>query len=153
LVLVEDDYWQVEEVSECLRDQVTRLELEIIRTESEFRGRFNEWVVVRPDIFVIDVMLRWANPEPYLPAPPLAVAVGGAARGGLRCAQLVLGEERTREVPIVLYTVLDEVDLGGELAGMSGSVRFVRKEVDVGVLAAIVKEMSSGGGGRLIEPE
>ncbi len=111
IVVVEDDHLQAEPLAEHLECEFGAVSIRTLRTESEFRGALPAFRTDRPDLVVMDVMLQWTKPSPNQPVPPPDVVEGGYFRAGLRCAQLLLDDERLRGVPVILYTILERADL------------------------------------------
>ena len=63
-----------------------------------------------PHVAVLDNMLRWANPAADMPLPPAEVT--SSSEAGLRCANRLLSDHRTRDVKVLLYSLLAKDDLG-----------------------------------------
>jgi CheY-like chemotaxis protein len=152
IVVVEDDYLQAESLQRVLRVRWPDADTERIATESDFRNRVHHWQIHPPNLFFIDAMLRWQNPRPELAELPPDVASGGARRAGLRCVRLLQSRAETRDIPVIIYTVLDQRDLTADLAGFPPTVFFLQKTSDAhriveyagSVLATTMTEPSSG---------
>lgn len=142
IVLVEDDWLQAEWIESRLRESFHNVEIKRISTEQEFNAQLAAFVVAPPDVFIIDGMLRWANPELDQPPPPAEVQENGYFRAGLRCQAKVLAHERTRHTPIILYTVLDDLDLEQALQDMPANVVYLRKDSDPEPLIRIIREVT-----------
>jgi len=130
ITVVEDDHLQAEWIESCLKTAFRRLTVKPINTESEFYLWLGEIVNggEKPDLFIIDVMLRWADPSPTISEPPPEVMKNGVFRAGLRCKDRVLANSRTKDVPIILYTVLKESDLEKALENRQPGVTYLRKD-------------------------
>src|SRR3954452_20036205 len=91
IVLVEDDYLQVDLMIKSLRQAFgdTQVEVEVIKTELSFRERLEEIQRYPPNVFIIDVMLRWTSPSPGLKMAPAEVAGGFETPPGFRCQELL----------------------------------------------------------------
>jgi hypothetical protein len=112
VVILEDDSEQFDAVTEKLRDAFPGLVIDHVRTEYEFRCGFGSLKANPPDALIVDVMLRWTDASTdYQPMPPEIRADHGHFRAGLRCAAMMATDERTRDVPVVVYSVLDRADL------------------------------------------
>lgn len=127
ILVVEDDYLQSEWLVPTLRDTFPRVRIEAVSTEKEFRTKLPEILTDPPTVVVMDVMLRWADPEPTMEPPPPEVEEGGFYRAGLRCQQLLAAQQRTSHVPVILYTVLDREDLNREFDKLPDNVHYLRK--------------------------
>ncbi len=111
IVLVEDTWDQSDLIEEELTELLARPEKPVIRTiatESEFTDRFEEIAAFRPDVIVIDLLLRWANPSrESRPTPEGYEEDNGFYRAGLRCQKMVSDDARTSAIPCIIYTVID----------------------------------------------
>jgi CheY-like chemotaxis protein len=99
-----------------LNETLRSISTKRIATEKDFHdylGQLRQSDV--PDLFVIDMMLRWADPAPGLQAPPDDVQAGGYAQAGLRCVDRILKNMLTSDVPIIIHTILDEQDVAALL--------------------------------------
>jgi DNA-binding response OmpR family regulator len=69
--VVEDDKMQYQFLHNALRESKTLGPLRVVRisTEKGFNDRFEEIAADKPDVILMDIMLRWADPEPNLPLP------------------------------------------------------------------------------------
>jgi CheY-like chemotaxis protein len=139
ILIVEDDYMQTEFIVPTLRQAFRGSEIQQLNTEHEFRVAMNEIAANPPDVIVIDVMLRWTDPEPDLPPVPEDVETGGYHHAGIRCAKLLAENERTKQIPLILYTVLETTDIAQELRGLSGNIKLLTKESDPTSLIETVK--------------
>jgi CheY-like chemotaxis protein len=127
IVFVEDDPLQAEWIQEQLQNKYPRATLRRIKTESEFRAKVETLAENPPDIVVMDVMLRWADPSPAMPHVPDDAKVGHH-RAGLRCQRLLSSVPATSGIPILLYTVLEDDDLAAEIRDLPQNVVYARKE-------------------------
>lgn len=142
IVLVEDDYLQAEDIELSLSRAYGEVSVERIPTESAFRMRLPSLAANPPDIFIIDIMLRWTDPSPLM-SPSPEDARGKNYRAGLRCRSLVESDHTLCKIPVVLYTVLEYSDLARELSNISGIVRHLRKEGDHEPLIERIQELSA----------
>ena len=110
ILLVEDDYIQRSNVREAIENAIDA-DVETKSTEWEFQRDFEKIADAPPQVAVLDVMLRWADPDANMPLPPEEVTKN-PEQAGLRCANRLLDDERTRGVKVILYSVLAEEDLG-----------------------------------------
>lgn len=139
ILIVEDDYLQAEELAQKITEHFCKVDAEFVRTEHEFRERLNDLRRNPPDLFLLDVMLRWTDPIPKMVTPPPEVEVGGPFRAGLRCERLLRESPETRETPVVLYTVLEDEDLGSELEHLGNKTFYVSKDSDAQPLFEVIK--------------
>ena len=109
ILLVEDDFLQRDSIRKALEQNFAGAAVDTKPSESEFLRDFEAIASNPPDIAVIDVMLRWANPSRDAPMPP--AEPWEPQRAGLRCAQRVHDDGRTSGAKIILYTVFDRVNM------------------------------------------
>ena len=112
ILIVEDDYRQAELIEESFRKDpyFASAKFDHIRTESDFRSRFEEIARNPPDAVILDVMLRWMDPVPDMGPPPPEVEREGFWRAGLRNAKMLAQDPRTKGVHRILYTISEDVD-------------------------------------------
>jgi CheY-like chemotaxis protein len=130
ILLVEDDHLQADLIRDVLIERWPHSRVDLISTESEFRRSLDSLRENQPDIAIIDVMLRWENPRLDLAPTPKEILASGCFRAGFRCAELLLAEPETEEVPVLLYSVLERGELGAEIADLPPNVHFLSKHSD-----------------------
>jgi CheY-like chemotaxis protein len=141
VIIVEDDYMQFEWINTHLKEAF-QVEPRRIKTEKEFRAALDEMKARPPDVIVMDVMLPWNVPweDDELPDE---VRQEGEYRAGFRCQALLEHHEKTKTVPVILYTVQNREDLKDELKGLPQSAMFLPKEGDIGPLVEQVEKLTS----------
>lgn len=146
-LLLEDDTEQFDVVSNALRQELPHIKIQRISTESAFRRELEAVYLNPPHVFVIDVMLRWTDPSAeYEPMPPEIRADSGHYRAGFRCAQMLAESKSTSNVPVIIYSVIDEGDLKAEIERLGlnlPNLRFIRKQSYVSNLAEEIKAVLS----------
>lgn len=142
IIIVEDDHLQAEWLESNLRSAFRGSDVLRISTEAEFYDWFDSLreESIAPDVFVIDVMLRWTDPSPEMRKAPEEVVKNGFYRAGLRCQRRILSDPRTLSTPIILYTVLEELDLANELIGQPSNVTYLRKDSAPEPLIKLIRE-------------
>lgn len=149
ILLVEDDIIQSDLIREALGQEFPGGEVELIKTEHEFRSRLDAIAKRAPDIVIMDVMLRWTDPSPDQPPSPVDVREEGHYRAGFRCRKLLSERELTKDVPVILYTVLDHADISHELQDISmGEVQYLRKESSATPLLRSIRKFGPAKGGQ-----
>jgi DNA-binding NarL/FixJ family response regulator len=104
--LVDDDPLFNEEVIEELGGRFPSLQVEVIKTEKEFRERLDDPAKFNFDFVILDVMVHWADQsEESLPDPALK---GGYFRAGIRCLEEILKRPELAKVPVIIHSALDE---------------------------------------------
>jgi CheY-like chemotaxis protein len=136
VLLVEDDPMQADLLIESLATQL-QVETDVISTELEFQSRFEEIAKDPPRVVVMDVMLRWADPQPETPPPPRAQTFH---RGGVRCLRMLQQDERTKSIPAIVFTILEERDLLQDMRDMAVTAEYIPKSIHG---EAIVKRIQS----------
>jgi CheY-like chemotaxis protein len=109
ILLVEDDFLQCDSIRKALEQNFAGAAVDTKPSESEFLGDFEAIASNPPDIAVIDVMLRWANPSRDASKPP--AKPWEPQRAGLRCAQRLHDDGRTSGAKIILYTVFKKENM------------------------------------------
>ncbi|HEX7957628.1 MAG TPA: hypothetical protein VF508_11830 [Pyrinomonadaceae bacterium] len=130
VLIVEDDKAQYEFIHQTLQSMKNVSRVERFSTEREFAEKFERLAADRPDVILMDIMLRWDNPARDMEDPPKEVAREGFYRAGLRCERMLAGDERTRGIRVIIYSVLEPEDLP-EREG----VKFLPKNFDSKELA------------------
>ena len=136
IVLVEDDHLQTDHVSTELK-RLLGADVHCIRTEQEFREQLDDIAARPPDVLVIDVMLRWADPSPGVEEPPPDVREGGFQKAGLRCQKFLATRPQTAKLPVILYSVLEGGDLRGSVN--DAGVAYVTKDANVENLVGAIR--------------
>lgn len=131
IYIVEDDYLQSGWIFENVQQAFPRAEVIKINTEHEFVTRLDE-IAKHPSetLIIMDAMLRWTDPAPVIPPAPENVRQEGFYRSGLRCIALLNRREETKDIPVILYTVLEHEDLKDELRDLPPNVSHLVKESD-----------------------
>lgn len=141
IVVVEDDHLQDGPLQDLLREQFPTARVEAVFTERDFRGRLAGYRDDPPDVVIMDVMMRWADPRPGDPPPPPEVLAGGYRRAGIRCVEQMAGEPALRTVPVIYYTILERTDLERDADVLTRNVVLVRKSNDRYPLTRKVREL------------
>jgi DNA-binding NarL/FixJ family response regulator len=131
ILLVEDDYLQSDWVYSDLILEFPDAEIEKLSTESEFRSHLDDIAATPPDVILMDIMMRWADPSPNIPPAPEEVKNEGFYRSGLRCIRLLSRSARTSHIPVILYTMLERADIEESLRKLPANVTYMQKESDL----------------------
>jgi CheY-like chemotaxis protein len=108
IVLVEDDPLDAMAIREGLEGTLGAL-VEVLTTESEFVESLPIIRANPPGLIIFDVMLRWAKPTYDLTEEsiPPDVRDGGFYLAGIRCAERLMADSATRQIPFIIYSGLD----------------------------------------------
>jgi hypothetical protein len=141
IVSLEDDepFWDL--MHEALLSAFSNVQLEWINSESTFYKRVPEFINSPPDLFLLDVMVKWADASPDMTEPPTEVEAEKYFRAGLRCHRKLLKNDRTATIPVVLYTVLEQSDMNQAAENIPSHVVLASKTGDLNGLIAIIKEL------------
>jgi CheY-like chemotaxis protein len=143
ILIVEDDYLQVDLIETALRKEPdfspTKATIDRISTEKQFHTRFEGIKNNPPDIIIMDVMLRWDDPAPNMEPPPLEIKREGFYRAGLRNEKKLASEEKTRDIPVILYTLLKDIDLEG--MPERSKVKYLPKDSSLDPLVQLVRSL------------
>jgi hypothetical protein len=136
MIVVEDDFRELAFMTAHLSKEFPGADIEAFETEHAFRNAIEMIRKNPPHVVIIDIMLRWADPQDEL--MPAVAFDGGYQRAGVRCQELLASFPETAGVPIVFYSVLERVDVlpdgrlpsntlfstkGGELFDLTRKVR------------------------------
>lgn len=110
VVLVEDDPLQAELFGDVLTRGLLGVRVERIPTESAFRESLGQLATEPPNLFVMDMLIRWADPAPQMPIPPEDVKREGFFSAGARCLELIRKLPTLSNVPVIIFSILDEDD-------------------------------------------
>jgi len=138
-LVVEDDHLQEGPLQDALAVAFADAQVRTASTEEEFRTALPELRAAPPDLIVLDVMLRWADPRPDPTPPPADVVAGGYYRAGLRCARLLAADERLAGVPVILYTILELDDLERDGQRLPPNATYVGKTADLDALVRHIR--------------
>lgn len=140
-LIVEDDYLQADTLEDVLLERYPGAEVDRIRTEHQFMGRIDELRKKPPDIALLDIMVRWTDPTDNMPDPPSEVEEGGYFGAGIRCMKKLRSVEETADMPIILYTVLQDSDMEELNIEETGRTRHVTKDSDTDELFEAIDEL------------
>jgi len=128
-VLLEDDPGQSDWLIDDLRSRSPKVDIQLLTSEHEFRSALDSFRGSQPDLFILDVMVRWTKPEPNMELPSADAGKEKYFRAGVRCAELLRREGFS--TPIILYTILENVDIHEDLERLraaSDNIVYIRKE-------------------------
>lgn len=139
ILIIEDDKLQFETLSKSILENraLSKYEIKRIITELEFRERFEEIASDNPAAIVMDIMLRWTTKN-RLVEPPKEIEDEGFYRAGLRCEKLLASDERTKNIPIIIYTVLGKEDLEQEYEPRP-QVKYVDKDFNSWEIEKVIR--------------
>ncbi|MCB2156215.1 hypothetical protein KQI84_15165 [bacterium] len=138
IIHLEDDYPHSELVRRGLGNAFPDLTYLRILTESEFNEKIASLLIEPPDIFLLDMMVGWADPTSGISRH----GEWGFMSAGTRAAKLI--GQHSSDVPIIIYTALaadseeDQFDLG-ELTHRQ--VMLMHKDFDMDKLVKSVRLM------------
>ncbi|MGB7923155.1 MAG: hypothetical protein WCF57_07915 [Pyrinomonadaceae bacterium] len=142
VLIVEDDKVQYQFLKKALEDSASiNVDVERISTEKGFRDKFPDIALNKPNVILMDIMLRWADPAPDLAPPPPEVKNDGFYRAGLRCERMLAGDERTNDIPVIIYSVLEYDDLGDERP-QRPEVKYMDKDFDAKAIERMIREIA-----------
>lgn len=140
ILVVEDDSLQADAIISILATTFPRDTVELIRSEYEFRTKVADIQNHMPGVIVMDMMLPWCTPRVDIPPPPEDVLRDGFFRAGFRCQKLLEGNEKTKEIPIIFFTVLEKGDLRPQLRDQSKEVIYLQKDDKIDPLITLIRE-------------
>ena len=143
ILILEDDNSMLLLLEDIVKRNLTDLcpNVELIETESEFilnwMPEFEQGKRKKPDVFVIDVMLRWTDPAPNQPPRSPEAIEGGFMRAGLRCLDQIKQRRALSRSHVILLTALTKKDLDVLGAKLDG-VELLHK-ADINLLAGQIR--------------
>jgi PleD family two-component response regulator len=140
ILSVEDDSMQADWIRSTLENELPETQVSRIGTEHEFISKFEEIANEPPRLILLDAMLRWTNPSPDMPERPEEVRQGGIAQAGLRCQKRLSQDLRTRDIPVIFYTVLQKSSLGSLVVELPKDLVMVQKNADPRELIGRVRQ-------------
>ncbi len=114
IIVVEDDQTQRKFIINTISKEFS-IEPEEIVTELEFRNSFEDIASNQPDLMIFDTMIRWTDPVPNMEKPPQEILEAGFYRAGIRCIKMLNDDDRTKNIPVIIYSVLDYEDIEKEI--------------------------------------
>ena len=141
LVVVEDDYHHGKWVCGELGRLYHETDVDLIRSEVEFLDHLQSLEERPPDAVIMDIMVGWQNPDDLAPGALLKPAsaftqTGSELSAGLRLIRKMQESERLRTVPVLIYSVMERVDL--DRSDLPDHVIFVQKQQTIDRLAAVL---------------
>jgi CheY-like chemotaxis protein len=144
VIVVEDDYMQFDWINMNLKEAFGA-EPRRFKTEREFHDAIGEIKENPPDVIVMDVMLPWDalwKEDQEDEVKPDEVRQEGEYRAGFRCQALLAQDEKTKMIPLILYTVQNREDLSGELKDLPPSAMFLSKGEDISPLIDKIAQLT-----------
>ena len=134
ILILEDDASMHALLEGIIHDELPDWKVETLETEYEFRLSWLPWFdlgkKVRPDVVVIDVMLRWTNPSVDQPPRPPEVIEGGFMRAGLRCLELIRQRPALANTRLIFLTSLTKKNLDALGANLDGVLLMHKDNID-----------------------
>jgi predicted nucleotide-binding protein len=141
ILLIDDDALETEAVRDALVHYFPEISVDIVNTERGFRDRLKAILDSPPDLVILDVMLRWSDASSEPSAPPNELGDFASYRSGLRCHRLLAQNDETKNIPTILYTVLERGDIAEELRNMPQNVVYLKKESDSSPLIRLTRSL------------
>jgi CheY-like chemotaxis protein len=143
IVIAEDDKFQADQVVRDLSEVFPEAAVTLFQTEKEFRDGLESIAMDPPDIFILDIMMKWTDQRlDRNPAPP-DVKAGKFHRAGFRCLELLRRGDKTRDVPVILYSVVDSAEFKPEVSALPSNVKMLPKMETLYNLIAAIREMTT----------
>ncbi|HMV85317.1 MAG TPA: hypothetical protein PLD20_15610 [Blastocatellia bacterium] len=138
ILCVDDDHIVAKPIIDALAKEFPGTQINWVGTESEFYSKFEQIATDHPSIVIMDVMKLWARASPNLQPPPEEIKKEGIYRAGIRCALRLNSDERTKDIPIILHTVLNQTDIEGDMTKLKNT-HYLSKEGEGGTFSLIKK--------------
>lgn len=122
VLLIEDQYPDYSRIIEELERHFPGCVVLLIRSESEFIVRFDEVLHFSPDFVVVDMYLKWCEPEETSSRPQLE---GTHPRhAGKRIVRCLCNEKATDRVPVLVVSGLGRETVRSEFGTVPENVYF-----------------------------
>ncbi len=108
ILLLEDDFLQRRDVKAALEREFDA-DVLALSCEKEFRDHVDSIAEQPPSVAVLDIMVRWASASREESAQPTDAT--DPSKAGIRCARIFRSDGRTKDVQVILYSVLGEESL------------------------------------------
>jgi DNA-binding NarL/FixJ family response regulator len=140
ILVVEDDGLQAESVVSGLKRAFPRAVVNLVETEHQFVTGIDQIKNDPPSVIVMDVMMRWTEPSTDMPPRPENVKRDGFYKAGFRCRDLLAQYKETKNIPLILYTVLENEDLYMGDPDSFGTATYLRKDAELDSLVHTIRE-------------
>ena len=128
IIVLEDVPIAAASLVHLIRSECAEAQIRVLDNEFEFNQAHSDFIKQQPNLFVLDMRVRWTSSDLVAAVPPIDYQrTGSWRRAGLRCCRLLLSDERTRDLPIVLTSVLEDREVRAELQGLPPNVDFIEK--------------------------
>jgi CheY-like chemotaxis protein len=101
-VVVEDDFIQAESIREAL-ESFEQIDVIVYDSEAGFESALPQLAADPPGLIILDIRVRAASPTQSMFIRTLPPTADGA---GQRCLDMLLANDRTRDVDVILYSSL-----------------------------------------------
>lgn len=126
IIIVEDDFLQSDWLNSIIDESFPTVEVEIIKTELDFKNKISEIENSPPQIVIMDIMVRWAFPGEKNEPPP-EIKKASFYEAGIRCYRLMRSIENLKNVPVILYSVLSIEDVRDKIKNLQGNCIYLPK--------------------------
>jgi CheY-like chemotaxis protein len=120
ILIVEDEHAQCALIAAELEQRIAACVFLRIPTESDFVARFAEIVSFSPHFAIVDLNLKWCEPEEASSRPQLAEM--HHRRAGLRIFQCLSYDDATKSVPVLMVSALGRETIRSEFSSLPDSV-------------------------------
>jgi len=141
ILVVEDDWLLAEHLLGEFREHLHSVRVRCVGTESEFYELLPAIRATPPDLIILDIMLRWADPSEKMPEPPDEARSSGPWRAGLRCYAALQATTETQRTPTIFYSVLERADVSELVHSLPPHVLFLQKRADTSELLTYIRSL------------
>jgi predicted nucleotide-binding protein len=143
ITVIEDDPYTSRAIRALLKAEFPDAQLDVLSSVSEFKEVLDNGRLVEnaPDLIIVDMMLRWSQPVPKMPAIPEELQPYEMGRAGLKCLELLKSHQIAQRIPVVLHTMLTRDELREELKAVGTNVHHLIKSEDTTALVDLVRRL------------
>lgn len=136
--LVEDDNAQQKPIADALQDAWRKAEVRPFVCERAVYEELDSLTEIDVPAFVVcDVRLRWSDTSEH----PEPARHRDYRVAGIRCCKRLIGHPLTRQTPVILYSVYNDLDLSEEMKGQPPNVKFLPKGRNPADLIGLAQEL------------
>ena len=141
VIIAEDTFVDGQDIRLRIESEFAETDVQVMRTEREFRDRLDEIAAPPPALFILDVMLRWDHPGPAPTVRPPEVEEEGWRRAGIRLQELLAQRPSTAATPVILLSVLKAKELQHDIDRLPAHVHFLEKSESLDHLIELVRSI------------
>jgi len=142
VLIIEDNHYHAEALKEKLFNHFQEIEIGVFGTEYDTYNNMGILEKSGLDIIILDMILPWCNPMSNMPEAP--EGYDSPYNAGIRCMSIFLNNSNFKNVPIIIYSVLDRKRLMDDLKTIPSNVFIVGKKSSFDDMALKIESIVLG---------